>query len=154
MFKKDPVTELKESTKRLLQRVDRIEEKIDDARDAIKMFNGFKGERKVSERQKTEALPEDHRVEGEESELYEDERYYNNFHACFPGLDISDAAGYCITNGKKTYLNWEQTVANPALETDGYKIIAWLSGEADSFGPLLRYCIARKDGKKYRFIYG
>lgn len=106
------------------------------------------------QRQKIEALPEDHKIP--EESLFEDkeDRYYNDLHHCFPNLDISDATGYCISSGKMTYLDWERDVANPALEKNGYKVIAWLSGEADSFGPLSRYCIARKDGNKFRFIYG
>lgn len=158
MLKKDPVTELKESAARLLQSIDRKEERVDSARNAIKISNGFKGAQKMTEQwKKTEALPEDHEIVGEEGEKFEpdeDDRYYNNFHACFPDLDLSDATGYCISSGKKTYLDWERDVANPALEKDGYKVIAWLNGEADSFGPLIRYCIAKKDGQKFRFLYG
>jgi hypothetical protein len=49
----------------------------------------------------------------------------------------------------------EKEVLQPQLAYLGYTNIRWEMGEADSFGPLTRICIATdQDGEKVRFIYG
>jgi hypothetical protein len=60
-----------------------------------------------------------------------------------------DMTGYC----SRTYWDWEDNVAKPALEAAGYKVIKFMMGEADSSGPLSRIVVTEKDGKRVYFVY-
>jgi hypothetical protein len=52
------------------------------------------------------------------------------------------------------YWRWENEVAKPALEKQGYTDIRFYNIERDSFGPLIRGVAASKDGKQQEFFYG
>jgi hypothetical protein len=58
--------------------------------------------------------------------------------------------GYC----SREYDQWEQNIATPALQTLGYEVVSWTTGERDSFGPLSRIVTVRKEDATERFIYG
>ncbi len=66
------------------------------------------------------------------------------------GNDASIEGNYCGSY----YWQWEQQTAQPILEKLGYEICGWFDGERDSFGPLTRICVCKKDGDIFRFIYG
>lgn len=57
---------------------------------------------------------------------------------------------YCSNH----YWRWENHTAQPELEALGYEVCRWFDGERDSFSPLTRCCLAKKDGEIHRFIYG
>lgn len=49
----------------------------------------------------------------------------------------------------------EQAILKPALEKLGYTNVGFYMAEQDSFGPLMRGCVARDtSGKRVRFFYG
>lgn len=49
----------------------------------------------------------------------------------------------------------ERAILRPALEARGFKNISFYMIEQDSFGPLIRGCVALDpDGKRKRFFYG
>jgi hypothetical protein len=53
------------------------------------------------------------------------------------------------------YEDGERTVLRPALESKGFRDVAFYMIEQDSFGPLVRGCVAKdKNGKRVRFVYG
>lgn len=53
------------------------------------------------------------------------------------------------------YGDGEQEILRPALEKRGYTLIRFYNVEADSFGPLIRGCVATCHcGKRVRFFYG
>jgi hypothetical protein len=54
----------------------------------------------------------------------------------------------------KEYYNGEKDLLAPQLVKLGYTILRWYSEESDSFGPLSRACICKKDGISYKFYYG
>ena len=65
--------------------------------------------------------------------------------------------GYCTSyrEGKRTYTWWEDNIASPFLEWLGYSLEhCWVSGDADSFGPLERHILVQKDGYFYEVYYG
>lgn len=88
-----------------------------------------------------------------------------------PGLTTLDADGFCMDRGTlrfvnesrakkgiplltKDFLDWEKEIALPALEAAGYSTLGiWKNGEADSFGPLSRYLVVRKDDEYFTFCY-
>ncbi len=67
------------------------------------------------------------------------------------GYEVTDDPRYC---GTTTYIEWEQEVATPALESLGYTNIIFSDGERDSFGPLSRIVHAHKDGENICMFYG
>lgn len=89
-----------------------------------------------------------------------------------PDLDLSTESGYCMdlsslqgvnarrkAEGKppltKTYFDWEREVAQPKLEEMGYETNGyWYDGESDSFGPMTRCLLLKKDNKAVVFCYG
>lgn len=53
------------------------------------------------------------------------------------------------------YSDGESGILRPALEAKGYKSVAFYMVEQDSFGPLIRGCVADDpNGKRVRFYYG
>lgn len=58
---------------------------------------------------------------------------------------------FCAQPG---YDEWERTVAGPALAKNGWTVISWHNGEADSFGPLTRYALCILRGRRWRLVYG
>ena len=52
------------------------------------------------------------------------------------------------------YAEAEREKVTPLLEALGYEVIRWCTGDGDSFGPLTRYAICRKDGKRVWLMYG
>jgi hypothetical protein len=73
------------------------------------------------------------------------------------GQDAMDAPGYCNTdlrNPGPFYWDWEDDVAKPRLERLGYFVIAWKDGERDSFGPLTRIAIVKRNQEVSGLIYG
>jgi hypothetical protein len=53
------------------------------------------------------------------------------------------------------YLDGEHTILAPALEARGYTNVSFYMVEQDSFGPLIRGCVAHDpSGKRVRFMYG
>ena len=65
------------------------------------------------------------------------------------GRELAEHPDFC-TNHER----WESEVATPALESNGWIVQGWFTGDGDSFGPLTRYGTAEKDGDVMRFIYG
>ncbi|MCC8949309.1 hypothetical protein H8A97_30460 [Bradyrhizobium sp. Arg62] len=53
------------------------------------------------------------------------------------------------------YYDGERKILRPALEKRGYTSVSFYVVEADSFGPLIRGCVAQCHcGKRVRFFYG
>ena len=52
------------------------------------------------------------------------------------------------------YWKGEQEILTPRLKELGFTDICFVMGERDSFGPLSRICLANKNGKLVKFIYG
>lgn len=52
------------------------------------------------------------------------------------------------------YARWERNIAEPALKEAGYEVLQWFSIDEDSFGPLVRGCLLRKDHLSEAFFYG
>ena len=52
------------------------------------------------------------------------------------------------------YWEWEQKIAQPALEAAGWTVLRWYSIEKDSFGPLQRGAVCEKSGRQVIFYYG
>lgn len=77
-------------------------------------------------------------------------------------LPYTFEAGYCVSynsmrehGGTKTYSNWEDDHATPAIKAAGYEVTwCWVDAEADGFGPLSRSINATKGGLFYQFSYG
>ena len=58
---------------------------------------------------------------------------------------------------KFTFCNYytdESKYLKPALEKLGYTNVHFVMGERDSFGPLSRVVIAKKDGVTVKLVYG
>ena len=73
--------------------------------------------------------------------------------------DLLDVVGEEIANritfSSVTYIEEEEEILKPALEAKGFKDITFYMIERDSFGPLIRGCVARDpDGNRKRFTYG
>ena len=66
------------------------------------------------------------------------------------GNDAENEPDYC----GQYYWLWENHTAAPKLEALGYEVSRWVDGERDSFGPLTRGCIGKKDGEVFRLWYG
>lgn len=66
------------------------------------------------------------------------------------GSDAAEEPNYC----GQCYWLWEDHTATIRLERLGYDVRCWVDGERDSFGPLSRGCVAKKDGEVFRFWYG
>lgn len=54
----------------------------------------------------------------------------------------------------QNYYEHEKSILEPQLRELGYEVSEWVTGERDSFGPLTRYCVAKKGNETVRFIYG
>lgn len=74
------------------------------------------------------------------------------------GIELpAEGYGYCASyrEGKRTYSWWEENIASPFLKWLGYSLEwCWVSGEADSCGPLERHILVQKDGYFYELYYG
>lgn len=74
------------------------------------------------------------------------------------GEDAAEVPGYCncdYRNDQPKYWDWEHDVASPRLERLGYRVICYLDGERDSFGPLTRIVLVKDQaGNTLKFIYG
>lgn len=53
-----------------------------------------------------------------------------------------------------TYAEWEREVAQPALESKGWIVLSWHTGDGDSFGPLTRYALCILRARTWRLVYG
>jgi hypothetical protein len=73
----------------------------------------------------------------------------------------TEALGFCvqpstITNypkGQLYYWDWEKLTAQPKLESLGYRVIGWMTGEGDYFWSLTRVCYVEKDGVRSEMWY-
>lgn len=54
----------------------------------------------------------------------------------------------------RNYLRWEREIAQPHLESMGFKVISWWTEDGDSFGPLVRAVELERDGKREVYTYG
>lgn len=74
-------------------------------------------------------------------------------------LDLSelvpdDAFNHPDCFNSANYWRWEQDVAQPIIEQQGYRVLRWFSTDQDSFGPLVRAVEVEKDDEVKRFSYG
>lgn len=89
----------------------------------------------------------------------------------FPELPITEECGFCMTHSalqyaneqrakqslpplRKSFLFWEDRVARPYFESQGYAVSYWYDLESDVFGPLVRAVRLTKDEVEYTFTYG
>lgn len=54
----------------------------------------------------------------------------------------------------RRYWEWEEQIARPALEAEGWTVGDFVTLEGDSFGPLIRGVTCWKHGRRVRFWYG
>lgn len=67
--------------------------------------------------------------------------------------DLANDPRYCSVELAR-FIDWENDVATPALEHNGWHVLSWHTGEQDSFGPLSRYARCKKNGQRIDFVYG
>lgn len=74
-----------------------------------------------------------------------------------PDLPTDAASGFCENDGRKgkTWQDWEEDIARPALEAAGFTSVSFYMMEEDSFGPLMRGVrVEDVDGNVRRLFYG
>ena len=77
----------------------------------------------------------------------------------FPDLPTGKGTGFGVSyrdsGGGKTYYDWEDEIATPALKKLDYTVGIWKNAERDSFGPLSReITVTTKTGQRLKVWYG